>query len=154
MPFTRGAGAGSSGRASKPVEAQSPEKISAAIEDFLARFPRAAVLEEGRVLFEMSSAKYRLASEHGRCTLQLWSEEANLVRKVTAIEERNGVLRVSVLRFGQTKPQTLEIAADRDRRTPSTREATRVKFLRVLERVLCANIHGMEAGRTARRDGP
>jgi hypothetical protein len=136
MPFTRGAGAGSSGRASKPVEAQTPEKISAAIEDFLARFPRAAVLEEGRVLFEMSSAKYRLASEHGRCTLQLWSEEANLVRRVTAIEERNGVLRVSVLRFGQTKPQTLEIAADRDRRTPSTREATRVKFLRVLERVL------------------
>jgi hypothetical protein len=40
------------------------------------------------------------------------------------------------LRFGQTKPQTLELVADRDRRTPSAREATRTKYLRLLERVL------------------
>lgn len=135
MPFTRGAGTGSAGRARKPVEEQAPETIAATLEDFLTRSPQAVVLEEGRVLFDMRSAKYRLSDEHGRCTLQLWSDDANLVRRVTAIEERNGVLRVSVLRFGQTKPQTLEIARDRDRRTPSTREATRVKYLRVLERI-------------------
>jgi hypothetical protein len=46
------------------------------------------------------------------------------------------MLRVFVLRFGHTRPQVLELAADRDRRTPSTREATRTKYLRVLERVL------------------
>ncbi len=135
MPFTRGAGTGSAGRARKPVEEQAPETIAATLEDFLTRSPQAVVLEDGRVLFDMRSAKYRLSDEHGRCTLQLWSDDANLVRRVTAIEERNGVLRVSVLRFGQTKPQTLEIARDRDRRTPSTREATRVKYLRVLERI-------------------
>jgi hypothetical protein len=136
MPFTREAGAGSSNRGRKPLEEQPPETIASAIEDFLTRFPQAAVLEEGRVLFEMCSAKYRISSEHGRCTLQLWSEDANLVRRVIATEERRGVLRLSVLRFGQAKPQTLELAADRDRRTPSTRETTRVKYLRVLERVL------------------
>ncbi|WP_165420033.1 hypothetical protein [Edaphobacter modestus] len=135
MPFTRGAGTGSAGRARKPVEEQAPETIAATLEDFLTRSPQAVVLEDGRVLFDMRSTKYRLSDEHGRCTLQLWSDDANLVRRVTAIEERNGVLRVSVLRFGQTKPQTLEIARDRDRRTPSTREATRVKYLRVLERI-------------------
>jgi hypothetical protein len=106
------------------------------VEEFLQSHPAAVVLEEGRVVFDLRSAKYRLATEHGRCTLQLWSDDANLVRRVIAVEERKGILRLSVLRFGQTKPQTLEIATDRDRRTPSTREATRVKYLRVLDRVL------------------
>jgi hypothetical protein len=116
--------------------AQTVEQIAAAMEEFLAAHARAVVLEDGKVLFDMREAKYRLATEHGRCTLHLWSEERNLVRRVTATTMRNGVLRLSTQRFGQTKPQTLELVADRDRRTPSTREATRVKYLRVLERVL------------------
>ena len=63
----------------------------------------------------------------------------NLVRRVSGTVLRNCVLRLSTYRFGQTKPQTLELAANKDRRTPSTREATRVKYLRVLERVLARN---------------
>jgi hypothetical protein len=122
--------------ASAESPAQTIEQIAAALEEFLAENTRAAVLEEGKVLFDMREAKYRLATEHGRCTLHLWGEERNLVRRVTATTMRNGVLRLSTHRFGQTKPQTLELVADRDRRTPSTREATRVKYLRVLERVL------------------
>ncbi|WP_238398318.1 hypothetical protein [Edaphobacter sp. 12200R-103] len=136
MPFSRGAGAGLAGKARKPVEEQPPETIAAAMEQFLSRYPNAAVLEEGRIAFDMRAAKYRLALEHGRCTLQIWSEEANLVRRVISVEARGAVLRVHVLRFGQTRPQILELVADRDRRTPSTREATRVKYLRVLDRVL------------------
>ncbi len=116
--------------------AQSTEQIAAAIEEFLAAHEGAAALEDGKVLFDMRAAKYRLATEHGRCTLHLWSEERNVVRRVSATTVRNGSLRLSTHRFGQTKPQTLEFVADRDRRTPSTREATRVKYLRVLERVL------------------
>jgi len=121
---------------STQTAAQTIEQIAAALEEFLAENARAAVLEDGKVLFDMREAKYRLATEHGRCTLHLWGEERNLVRRVTATTMRNGVLRLSTHRFGQTKPQTLELVADRDRRTPSTREATRVKYLRVLERVL------------------
>ncbi|MCU1253445.1 MAG: hypothetical protein JWQ49_6474, partial [Edaphobacter sp.] len=116
--------------------AQNVEQIAAALEDFLAEHARAVVLEDGKVLFDMRHAKYKLATEHGRCTLHLWGEERNLVRRVSGTTMRNGVLRLSTHRFGQTRPQTLELMADRDRRTPSTREATRVKYLRVLERVL------------------
>jgi hypothetical protein len=137
MPFTCGPATGSRGTsAGKQADEQAPETIAAAIEGFLARHPQAAVLDDGRVAFDMRSAKYRLASEHGRCTLHLWSEEANLVRRVTAATVRNGALRLATLRFGQTKPQVLELVADRDRRTPSAREATRTKYLRLLERVL------------------
>ena len=115
---------------------QTVEQIAAALEAFLAEHPRAVVLEDGKVIFDMREAKYKLATEHGRCTLHLWGEDRNLVRRVSATTMRNGALRLSTHRFGQTKPQTLELVADRDRRTPSTREATRVKYLRVLERVL------------------
>jgi hypothetical protein len=123
-------------RATSAEPEQTVEQVSAALETFLAESPRAVVLEDGKILFDMREAKYKLATEHGRCTLHLWSEDRNLVRRVSGTTIRNGVLRLSTHRFGQTKPQTLELVADRDRRTPSTREATRVKYLRVLERVL------------------
>jgi hypothetical protein len=128
----------SSGRAVAEAE-QTVEQIAAALEAFLAEYPRAVVLEDGKVLFDMREAKYSLVTEHGRCTLHLWGEDRNLVRRVSGTTMRNGTLRLATHRFGQTKPQTLELVADRDRRTPSTREATRVKYLRVLERVLLRN---------------
>ncbi len=124
-------------RASKSDEPeQTPEQIAAALEDFLAEFPAAVVMEDGKVLFDMREAKYTLSTEHGRCTLHLWGAERNIVRRVGATELRNKVLRIRTHRFGQTKPQTLELAGDKDRRTPSTREATRVRYLKVLERAL------------------
>jgi hypothetical protein len=126
-------------RASAAEPEQTVEQIAGALESFLAEHPRAVVLEDGKAIFDMREAKYKLATEHGRCTLHLWGEDRNLVRRVGATTMRNGVLRLSTYRFGQTKPQTLELAGDRDRRTPSTREATRVKYLRVLERVLIRN---------------
>ena len=119
---------------------QSIEQIAAALEEFLAEHPKAVVTEEGKVLFDMRAAKYSLATEHGRCTLQLWSEERNIVRRVSAAIERGAardrMLRLTTQRFGQTRPGSLEILADRDRRTPSTREATRVRYLKALERVM------------------
>jgi hypothetical protein len=121
---------------------QTVEQIAAALEAFLAEHPKAVVLEDGKVLLDMREAKYSLATEHGRCTLHLWGEDRNLVRRVSGTVLRNGVLRLSTHRFGQAKPQTLELAADKDRRAPSTREATRVKYLRVLERVLERNFDG------------
>ena len=50
---------------------QSVEAISGALEGFLAEHPRAVVLEDGEAIFDMREAKYRLATEHGRCTLHL-----------------------------------------------------------------------------------
>ena len=115
---------------------QTPEQIAAALEAFLAEFPATVVMEDGKVLFNMREAKYTLSTEHGRCTLHLWSPERNLVRRVAATDLRNKVLRIRTLKFGQSKPQTLELAGDKDRRTPSTREATRTRFVKVLERAL------------------
>lgn len=134
MPISYGAS--SPGAARRQVEEQTPERISSTVEEFLLNHPSSAVLEDGRVIFDLRSAKYRLATEHGRCTLQLWSDDANLVRRIIAAEPRKDILRLSVQRFGHTKHQTLEIAADRDRRAPSTRQALRTKYLRVLDRVL------------------
>ncbi|HEY8996966.1 MAG TPA: hypothetical protein VIM60_03665, partial [Edaphobacter sp.] len=135
MPPTRGAGAPS--RAARHAQGpQEPATIAAAIEEFLALHPQAVVLEEGRVAFEMLSAKYSLSTAHDRCTLQLWSEEANMVRRVVGSRLREGILRLSVMRFGQSKPGSLELVAHRDRRTPSERESVRTRYLRLLERAI------------------
>src|SRR5271156_114384 len=130
---------------STETPSQTTDQIAAALEAFLAEHARAVMLEDGKVLFDMREAKYRLATEHGRCTLHLWSEERNVVRRVSATAMRNGVLRLSTHRFGLTKPATLELVADRDRRTHSTRETTRGKYLRVLERVLLRSFPEMKA---------
>ena len=118
------------------VQAQSSEQLGAALESFLADFPASVVLEDGKVLFDMREARYSLSTEHQSCTLHLWGAERNLVRRVVASELRARTLRLSVMRFGHAKPTLLEVAGDRDRRTPSTREQTRVRYGKVLERAL------------------
>jgi hypothetical protein len=119
---------------------QSVEQIAAALEAFLAEHPSSVIIEDGKVLFDMRTAKYSLSTEHDRCALQLWSDEKNIVRRVSAAIERGAgrdrMLRLTTQRFGQTHPGTLELLADRDRRTPTTREATRTRYLRALERVM------------------
>jgi hypothetical protein len=115
--------------------------LARVLELFLAEHPSAAVIEDGRVLFDMRTARYALSAEYGRCVLHLWSDERNLVRTIAAIDwGRQGagkqVLRLHAKRFGQVKPQLLQLVPDRDQRTPTTRTASRAKYLHVLERSL------------------
>ena len=115
---------------------QQPSEIAREIEEYLASNTAAAVLEDGRVLFDMREARYSVSQEHGRCTLHLWSEERNLVRRIVAAVSRKGSLRLQTLRFGQTRPDMLELATVGDRRTPTARDTTRRRYAALLERVL------------------
>ncbi len=110
--------------------------LHSSLEQYLADYPNAVVLEEGRVAFEMARSSYSLVSDHGRCVLQLWSENQNCVRTVVGLQPRKDSLTVRVRRFGRTEPQTLLFVADRDTRTPTTRQATRTRFLFAMERLL------------------
>jgi hypothetical protein len=114
----------------------SAAEIACALEDFLAQHPQATILEDGRVIFDMYSSRYSLTTERGRCLLHLWSGERNLVRTVSALQTRKDWLRLETRRFGQSQPQALELVAERDRRPPSTREATRARYMRTLYRML------------------
>ena len=97
------------GRVSAKADAEpiAPGVLACDIEDYLAEHPAAAVLEDGRVVFDMRSARYSVSESHGRCLLQLWSEEKNLVRTVVAIQARAQCLRVMTRRMGAPKPQAL-----------------------------------------------
>jgi hypothetical protein len=118
------------------VDAATPERLSQSIEEYLADHPAAAVLEDGRVLFDMRTAHYAVTEQHGRCLLQLWSEERNLMRTVVDVQERAQCLRLTTRRMGAAKPQALELVPTNDRRTPTAREAGRRNYQRVLERAL------------------
>ncbi|MBS1814783.1 MAG: hypothetical protein JSS87_07935 [Acidobacteria bacterium] len=125
-------------KSASPVE-QTPEQMGAEIEEFFAAHERVLMLEDGRPLFDFVEAKYSLTTEHGRCTLHCWSEERNVVRRVVATKKRKGELQLFTLRFGQTKPQLLELVSDPDRRTQTAREQSRVRYLPRIERVLRNN---------------
>ncbi len=115
---------------------QSFQQISAHIESFLAEHPRAVLLDESKVIFDLATAKYSLQEHGNRCTLQVWSEDCNLTRRVLAVDQRKDVLKLSTLRFGQSRPQTLQLVAQPNRRTPRAREGIRKRYLALLERVL------------------
>jgi hypothetical protein len=118
------------------VPAQTAVQIAKQIEEFLALHPEAAVLEDGKVIFDLRSAKTSLSTEHERCTLHLWSEERNLVRQIVSVAERSDTLRLATQRFGQAQTKLLELVATRERRTPTTRETARQRYVQTLERAL------------------
>ena len=119
-----------------------PAQLTQRIEEYLVEHPAAAVLEDGRVLFDMRMARYAVSEQHGRCLLQLWSEERNLVRTVVEVRERAQCLLLMTRRMGAAKPQALELVPTSDRRTPTAREAARRNYQRLLERVLTRSFIG------------
>ena len=124
------------GRSGPDSEQVPPEILSRKIEEYLAEHAAAAVLEDGRVLFDMRSSRYSVTESHGRCLLQLWSDERNLMRTVVGVQERAQCLRLTTRRMGAAKPQSLELVPTSDRRTPTARDAARRNYQRLLERVL------------------
>src|SRR4051812_12201530 len=114
----------------------SPETLARSIEEFLADAPHAVVIEDGEVIFDLADAKYSISSEHGKCVLHLWSHERNVVRRVLDSELKNHALRLTVQKFGQSRPHTIEICPDADQRSPSAKKTARSAYHRVLQRAL------------------
>jgi hypothetical protein len=124
------------------AETATPHQLAKSIEKYLLDHPAAAVLEDGRVLFDMRTARYAVTEQHGRCLLQMWSDERNLMRTVTAVQERAHCLRLTIRRMGPAKPQALELVPTGDRRTPTARDAARRNYQRLLERALTRRFIG------------
>jgi hypothetical protein len=124
------------------VDAPSPTRLAQTIQAYLVDHPAAALLEDGRVLFDMRMARYAVSESHGRCLLEVWSEVRNLVRTVVDVQERAQCLRIATRRMGAAKPQMLELAPTSDRRTPTARDTARRNYQRLLERVLARSFIG------------
>lgn len=123
----------------QPEETATPEELTSTIESYLGKHPEAAVLEDGRVIFDLRLARVQISNSHGRCVLQLWSEERNVVRTVISAQHRSGSLRLMTRRMGAPKPTSLELIPNQDRRTPTSRDTARRHYQRLLERVLARN---------------
>jgi hypothetical protein len=112
------------------------------IQSYLDDNPRAVMVEGGEVVFRFDEAEYSLRPERGRCLLQVWSEERNVVRRVLSAEMRNDHLRLSVQRFGQSKPSTVELIPQEERRPASAKRISRASFQRILRRSVERNFLG------------
>ncbi|SEG62447.1 hypothetical protein SAMN05421819_3893 [Bryocella elongata] len=119
---------------------QSPEQIAEAIIAFLAAQAGASVLEDGKVAFDLSTAQYKLSTEHGRCTLHLWSGERSVVRTVVAAEAHGESLKLTTQRLGQAQTKRMELVAAQDaratKRSPTARDRARREYQRSVERML------------------
>ena len=113
----------------------SAQTLASALEGFLLDAPTAVLLENGDTLFDFSTARYSVSGE-GKCLLHVWSEERNIVRRVLDFEVRPRMLRLSVLRFGQSKPEVLEICADAGHRSATAQRAARAQYQKLLVRLL------------------
>ena len=83
--------------------------LARTVHDFLAESRDAVVVEDGTTLFDLQTARYSLSTDHGKCVLHLWSEERNCVRRVLDAQPKSEVLKLSVQRLGQPRPNKLEI---------------------------------------------
>ncbi|MFC6645408.1 hypothetical protein ACFQBQ_07380 [Granulicella cerasi] len=118
-----------------------PAQIAATLRAFLDQHQEAALLEEGKVLFQSSDAKIHVSDEHERCTLHALSGDRSLVRTVASLTERNGRLRLATLRFGHTQTKLLELVAKLERKGASEKGTARTRYVALLERVLAREFH-------------
>ena len=126
-------------------------KLAQSIEEYLAQHPAAALLEDGRVLFDMRSARYSVSESHGRCLLQFWSDERNLMRTVVEVRSSaRNALRLMTRRMGASKPQALELVPSSDRRTPTTRDAATAQLPAAARTRLDPRLHRFEGGSASR----
>lgn len=125
-----------------PADAASPARLAKAIEEYLADHPMAALLEDGRILFDMRTAHYSVSEQHGRCLLHFWSDERNLIRTITEVQPRASSFRLVAHRMGAARAQTLQLIPTSDRRTPTVRDAARRNYKHLLERVLARSFLG------------
>jgi hypothetical protein len=125
---------------------QTAEQVADLLRSYIEAHPNAAVLEDGRVLFDLSSAHHEISTTHDRCSLQLWSDDQNLTRRVLSVMERNGTLRLATQRFGHSQSKLLELVPSRVTRTPTTRDSARTRYPRLLERILLRSFPDYKAG--------
>jgi len=116
-----------------------PIRLVRELEEFLATAPRACVLEGGETTFDLTSAKYSVTGEKGKCLLHLWSQERNSVRRIVDLERKNGQLNLAVQGFGKGKPTGLEIVSDRERQPPAMQRQARMQDQRLLARAMQRN---------------
>lgn len=123
------------------------EQLTRTLDAYLGDARHAVVLENGAVLFNLATAKYSISGEGNKCVLHLWSEERNAVRRVLDAELQDGALRLSVLKFGQSRPSRLEVCRDADGRSPSARKSARITFQQKLKRILLRDNPGWKLER-------
>ena len=119
-----------------------PESLAKTLAEFLDGSRAAIVVEDGAVVFDLAESKYSISGAYGKCLMQLWSSERNIVRRVLDAEVKGTTLRLQVQRLGQARPTRLDICRDRDQRTPAARRAARSAYEPGLRRVLERNFPG------------
>ena len=88
-------------------------EAAGALRAFFAAHAEVDVWEQGRRVARLGGERsgFALSCDRERLVLHLWSENANLVRRVAAAEPAGGKLKLQCLRLGQSQPAAMVLAA-------------------------------------------
>lgn len=106
-----------------------PERTLAAIEEFLRKARRPALLEPGEEILPLLADSYELGVRGSRLTLQAWDRTRNIVRRITAIDGQTpGRLELAIERFARRPGRLFLLDLDRPAGAEMGRRSGRLVF--------------------------
>jgi hypothetical protein len=106
-----------------------PERTMAAIEEFLRKARRPALLEPGEEILPLLADSYELGMRGSRLTLQAWDRTRNIVRRITALDaETPGRLELAIERFARRPGRLFLLDLDRPAGAEMGRRSGRLVF--------------------------
>ncbi len=130
-------------------EAASAGKLAQSVEEYLARTSGRRLCSKTGACSSICAARATRSSEsHGRCLLQFWSDERNLMRTVVEVRQRAQSLRLMTRRMGALQAAGIwnsfppAIAVPQPRETPARRN-----YQHLLERALTRAFIGSKVDR-------
>jgi len=123
----------------KPTSVTRSNLDARSLQEALSRFAahgETEIYEHGKFLPRLVGFQLDVTEQAGRILLHLWSDEANLVRQVTALlEENESRLLLEVRQFGKKQPFRMEWLRKDAPRAPErlTREKFRARLAQILE---------------------
>jgi len=132
-------------RGNSAISEPDPETLLATIEAFLAQCRRPAALEYGENPVALLPGQYALEVRSGRLSIEIWSENRSLSRRIVDIERTaTGLLDCIIHRFGN-KPGRLTFM-DLDRPQTAHRQLTGIRqsFGEQFRRMLARQFPGWE----------
>ncbi|HUS04881.1 MAG TPA: hypothetical protein VMZ52_01190, partial [Bryobacteraceae bacterium] len=124
------------------------DETKQAIETFLAVSKQPVLLEPGEEPLTLAPGAYHIDFTPGRLTIQAWSREQNLSRRVTGIQEaRPGVLVLATERFGKQAGTVQLLDLARSKAQVAARRGSRLTYREQFHRSLTRHFPAWEISR-------
>ena len=121
------------------------QELLAAIDAFLSKCARPAVLEYGEEMIPLVPGQYAVEARSGRLWIEVWTETRSISRRILAIEGRTaGALDCAIHRFGGKPGKLTFLDIERPQTAHKSLRGARQNFAEQFRRMLFRQFPGWE----------